>query len=78
MIYKNLFFRALLVGMAGLIAGCDSFKVDDSNSLRTGTLIFIKTDVRDLFDYMNCIISSNVSFKRIVNMQEVKFLKSST
>jgi len=36
-----------------------------SNSLRTGTLIFIKTDVRDLFDYMNCTISSNVSFKKI-------------
>ena len=36
-----------------------------SNSLRTGTLIFIKTDVRDLFDYMNCTISSNVSFKTI-------------
>ena len=36
-----------------------------SNSLRTGTLIFIKTDVKDLFDYMNGIISSNVCFKTI-------------
>ncbi len=42
MIYKNLFFRALLVGMAGLIAGCDSFKVDDSNSLPTGTEGLVK------------------------------------
>jgi len=36
-----------------------------SNSLRKGTLIFIKTDVKDLFDYMNYIISSNLNFKTI-------------
>jgi len=36
-----------------------------SNSLRTGTLIFIKTDVKDLFDYMDCTISSNFHFKTI-------------
>ena len=36
-----------------------------SNSLQTGSLIFIKTDVKDLFDYMNCTISSNLSFKNI-------------
>ena len=29
-----------------------------SNSLQKGTLIFIKTDVKDLFDYMDCTISS--------------------
>jgi len=29
-----------------------------SNSLQKGALIFIKTDVKDLFDYMDCTISS--------------------
>ena len=37
-----------------------------SNSLPKGSLIFIKTDVKDLFDYMNCTISSNFNFKKIV------------
>ena len=36
-----------------------------SNSLQKGTLIFIKTDVKDLFDYMDCTISSNFNFKNI-------------
>ena len=36
-----------------------------SNSLQKGTLIFIKTDVKDLFDYMDCTISSNFHFKTI-------------
>ena len=36
-----------------------------SNTLQKGTLIFIKTDVRDLFDYMDCTISSNLNFKTI-------------
>jgi len=36
-----------------------------SNSLQKGTLIFIKTDVKDLFDYMDCTISSNFNFKKI-------------
>ena len=36
-----------------------------SNSMRKGSLIFIKTDVKDLFDYMDLIISSNVKFKKI-------------
>jgi len=36
-----------------------------SNSLQKGTLIFIKTDVKDLFDYMDCTISSNFYFKTI-------------
>jgi len=36
-----------------------------SNSLQKGTLIFIKTDVKDLFDYMDCILSSNFHFKTI-------------
>ena len=36
-----------------------------SNSLQKGTLIFIKTDVKDLFDYMDYTISSNSYFKTI-------------
>ena len=36
-----------------------------SNSLQKGTLIFIKTDVKDLFDYMDCTISNNFYFKKI-------------
>ena len=36
-----------------------------SSSLQNGSIIFIKTDVKDLFDYMDCIISSNIFFKKI-------------
>ena len=36
-----------------------------SNSLQKGTLIFIKTDVKDLFNYMDFTISSNFYFKTI-------------
>ena len=36
-----------------------------SNSLQKGTLIFIKTDVKDLFEYMDYTISSNFYFKSI-------------
>ena len=36
-----------------------------SNLLQTGSLIFIKTDVKDLFDYMDGTISSNFNFKTI-------------
>ena len=36
-----------------------------SNLLQKGSLIFIKTDVKDLFDYMDNIISSNFNFKTI-------------
>ena len=36
-----------------------------ANSLQTGSLIFLKTDVKDLFDYMDCTISSNFNFKKI-------------
>ena len=36
-----------------------------SNSLQSGSLIFIKTDVKDLFDYMDCTISSDFNFKII-------------
>ena len=36
-----------------------------SNSLQKGTYIFIKTDVKDLFDYMDFTIASNFNFKKI-------------
>ncbi len=36
-----------------------------SNSLQKGSYIFIKTDVKDLFNYMDCTISSNFNFKSI-------------
>ncbi len=36
-----------------------------SNSLQKGTLIFIKTDVKDLFDYMDYTISSDFYFQTI-------------
>ena len=36
-----------------------------SNSMQEGSLIFIKTDVKDLFEYMKCTISNNLSFKEI-------------
>ena len=36
-----------------------------SNSLQKGALIYVKTDVRDLFDYMDWTISSNLNFKTI-------------
>jgi len=36
-----------------------------SNSLQKGTLIFIKTDLKDLFDYMDYTISSNFYFQTI-------------
>ena len=38
-----------------------------ANLLQTGSLIFIKTDVKDLFDYMDLTISSNSNFKKINN-----------
>ncbi len=36
-----------------------------SNSMQKGSLIFIKTDVKDLFEYMDCTLSNNFNFKRI-------------
>ncbi|MDC2962519.1 tRNA (guanosine(46)-N7)-methyltransferase TrmB [Prochlorococcus sp. AH-736-K15] len=36
-----------------------------SKSLQKGTLIFIKTDVKDLFDYMDYTILSNFCFKTV-------------
>jgi len=36
-----------------------------SNSMQRGSFLFIKTDVRDLFDYMDYTISNNLKFKKI-------------
>ena len=36
-----------------------------SNSMQKGSLIFVKTDVKDLFDYMDHTISSNFHFIEI-------------
>jgi len=36
-----------------------------SKSMQKGSLIFIKTDVNDLFEYMNNTILNNFNFKRI-------------
>ena len=36
-----------------------------SNSMKRGSLIFIKTDVRDLFDHMELTISESIKFKKI-------------
>ena len=46
-----------------------------SNSLQKGSLIFIKTDVKDLFDYMDCTISSNFNFKTI-NKKDFNYSES--
>ena len=46
-----------------------------SNSLQKWTLIFIKTDVRDLFDYMDYTISSNFNF-RTIEIKEFNYLES--
>jgi len=36
-----------------------------SNLMKKGSHIFIKTDVKDLFDYMDFTISSNLNFQKI-------------
>ena len=46
-----------------------------SNSLPKGSLIFIKTDVKDLFDYMDYTISSNFNFQKI-DKKDFDFSKS--
>ena len=46
-----------------------------SNSMRKGSLIFIKTDVKDLFDYMNYTISRNFNFK-IIDKKEFNYSES--
>ena len=46
-----------------------------SNSLKKESLIFIKTDVKDLFDYMDCTISNNSNFKKI-DKKDFNYLES--
>ena len=46
-----------------------------SRSLQKGSLIFIKTDVKDLFDYMDFTISSNFNLKKIDN-EELNYYES--
>jgi len=46
-----------------------------SNLLQKGSLIFIKTDVKDLFDYMDCTILSNLNFK-IIDKKEFNYSES--
>ncbi len=46
-----------------------------SNSMKRGSLIFIKTDVRDLFDHMELTISESIKFKKIP-YKDVKFHES--
>ena len=46
-----------------------------SNSMKRGSLIFIKTDVRDLFDYMELTISESIKFKKIP-YQDFEFYES--
>ena len=46
-----------------------------SNSMKRGSLIFIKTDVRDLFDHMELTISESAKFKKIP-YQEIKFFEN--
>ena len=36
-----------------------------SNLMKKGSMIYIKTDVKDLYEYMDCTISSDFNFERI-------------
>ena len=46
-----------------------------SNSMKKGSLIFIKTDVRELFDHMEFTIAENIKLKK-VPYQDVDFCGS--
>ena len=46
-----------------------------SNSMKKESLIFIKTDVRELFDHMELTISESIKFKKIP-YQDFKFYES--
>tara|TARA_A100001388_G_scaffold141796_1_gene105160 strand:- start:2503 stop:3132 length:630 start_codon:yes stop_codon:yes gene_type:complete len=46
-----------------------------SNGMQKGSLIFIKTDVKDLFDYMDFTISSNFNFKKL-DVKNFNYCKS--
>ena len=36
-----------------------------SNLMKKGSIIYIKTDVKDLFEYMDCTISNDLNFEKI-------------
>ncbi len=46
-----------------------------ATSMQKSSLIFIKTDVKDLFDYMDFTISSNFNFKKI-SKKDFKYSES--
>ena len=46
-----------------------------SNLMQKGSLVFIKTDVKDLFDYMDRTISRNINFKKI-DKKDFNYLQS--
>ena len=46
-----------------------------SHSMQKGSLIFIKTDVKNLFDYMDLTISRNLTFQRL-GKNDINFSKS--
>ena len=46
-----------------------------SNLLQKGSLIFIKTDVKDLFDYMNFTLLSNFNLKKL-DKKELNYSES--
>ena len=46
-----------------------------SNLLQRGSLIFIKTDVKELFDYMNLTILNNSNF-RIIDLKDFNYSRS--
>ena len=46
-----------------------------STSMQKGSQIFIKTDVKDLFEYMDCTILNNYNFKKI-NKKDFNFSES--
>ena len=46
-----------------------------SSSLQKGSLIFVKTDVKDLFDHMNRTILNNFNFK-IIDIEDFNYSES--
>ncbi len=46
-----------------------------SNFMKEGSLIYIKTDVKDLFEYMDCTISSDCNFEKI-DKKDFNYYKS--
>ena len=46
-----------------------------SNSMKKGSLIFIKTDVQELFDHMELTISESIKFKKLSN-EDVSLCKT--